>query len=127
MPTADGARYGRQEEGPDDRPYKTFGGGTFDISILEVGGGVVEVKIDHGRHPPGRATTSTSGSGVAARRVQERIRGSNPARPDGPFSGLKEADEKAKDRAVLGQERTSTCPSSPRTRKAEARQVRDPD
>jgi len=34
-------------EGRDDRVYD-FGGGTFDISILEVGEGVVEVKSTNG-------------------------------------------------------------------------------
>ncbi len=67
----------------------------FDVSILEVGDGVVEVEIDQWRHPPGRRQYRPTHRGLDDCRVQKRIR-------HRPFEGkmalqrLKEAAEKAK-------------------------------
>ncbi len=47
-PTAAGLAYGRDKEKNETIAVYDFGGGTFDISILEVGEGVVEVKSSSG-------------------------------------------------------------------------------
>jgi molecular chaperone DnaK len=47
-PTAAALAYGLDKKGDETIAVYDFGGGTFDISILEVGGGVVEVKATNG-------------------------------------------------------------------------------
>ena len=47
-PTAAALAYGLDKKGDETIAVFDFGGGTFDISILEVGGGVVEVKSTNG-------------------------------------------------------------------------------
>jgi len=47
-PTAAALAYGLEKKGDETIAVFDFGGGTFDISILEVGEGVVEVKSTHG-------------------------------------------------------------------------------
>jgi molecular chaperone DnaK len=49
-PTAAALAYGLDKEGSDDQTILVFdlGGGTFDVSILEIGDGVFEVKSTHG-------------------------------------------------------------------------------
>jgi molecular chaperone DnaK len=49
-PTAAALAYGLDKEGTDDHTILVFdlGGGTFDVSILEIGDGVFEVKSTHG-------------------------------------------------------------------------------
>ncbi len=53
-PTAAALAYGLERKKDEKIAVYDFGGGTFDISILEVGDGVVEVKSTYGRHPPRR-------------------------------------------------------------------------
>ena len=48
-----------------------FGGGTFDISILEVGDNVVRGRLDQRRHAPRRRRHRPPRHGLADRRVQE--------------------------------------------------------
>ena len=47
-PTAASLSYGLDKKGSETILVFDFGGGTFDVSILEVGGGVTEVKSTHG-------------------------------------------------------------------------------
>ncbi len=49
-PTAAALAYGLDKEGTDDHTILVFdlGGGTFDVSVLEIGDGVFEVKSTHG-------------------------------------------------------------------------------
>ncbi|MBI3257583.1 MAG: molecular chaperone DnaK [Actinobacteria bacterium] len=49
-PTAAALAYGLDKEGADDHTILVFdlGGGTFDVSVLEIGDGVFEVKSTHG-------------------------------------------------------------------------------
>ena len=47
-PTAAALAYGLEKKGDEQIAVYDFGGGTFDISILEVGDGVVEVKATNG-------------------------------------------------------------------------------
>jgi len=60
-PTAAALAYGLDKKKDETIAVYDFGGGTFDISILEVGEGVIEVKSTNG-DTHWAATTSTSAS-----------------------------------------------------------------
>ena len=53
-PTAAALAYGLDKKKDETIAVYDFGGGTFDISILEVGEGVIEVKSTNGDHAPRR-------------------------------------------------------------------------
>ena len=53
-PTAAALAYGLDKKASETILVFDLGGGTFDVSVLEVGDGVVEVKADQRRHAPGR-------------------------------------------------------------------------
>ena len=83
-PTAAALAYGLDKKKNETIAVYDFGGGTFDISILEVGEGVVEVKSTNG-------DTHLGGDNIDQRiidwivsRVQEGERHRPVARPDGP-------------------------------------------
>jgi hypothetical protein len=69
-PTAAALAYGLDKKKDETIAVYDFGGGTFDISVLEVGEGVVEVKATNG-DTTWAATTSTSASWSGSSRVQE--------------------------------------------------------
>ena len=64
-PTASAAK-------PEDRAVYDLGGGTFDVSILEIGDGVFEVKSTHRRYQPRRRRLGPAGHGLARQGVQVR-------------------------------------------------------
>src|SRR5881296_788350 len=74
-PTAAALAYGLDKKKDEVIAVYDFGGGTFDISILEVGEGVVEVKSTNGDTHLA-ATTSIRGSSSGSRASSRRIRGS---------------------------------------------------
>jgi molecular chaperone DnaK len=95
-PTAAASRLRpRQEEGRDDRRSTTSGGGTFDISILEVGEGVVEVKATNG-------DTHLGGDNLDQRVIEwiigefKKDQGIDLGKDKMALQRLKEAAEKAK-------------------------------
>src|SRR3974377_937604 len=59
-PTPGALAYGLATKKNETMAVYDFGGGTFDISILEVGDGVVEVKATNGDTPPGGAHSAHS-------------------------------------------------------------------
>ena len=59
-PTAAALAYGLDKKKDEQIAVYDLGGGTFDISILEIGAGRLRGEGDQRRHPPRAATTSTS-------------------------------------------------------------------
>ena len=53
-PTAASLAYGLDKKKDEKIAVYDLGGGTFDISVLEIGDGVFEVKATNARHAPGR-------------------------------------------------------------------------
>ena len=117
-PTAAALAYGLDKRKDELIAVYDFGGGTFDISILEVGENVVEVISTNGDTHLGGDDIDQRRHGLADRRVQEgpghrRLQGQDghPAPQGGGGEG--------EDRAVVGaRRRRSTCRSSPPTRAA---------
>ena len=73
-----------------------LGGGTFDVSILDVGDGVVEVRADGRATPTSAATTSTGGSSTTWPTSSRRTTASTCATTPQALQRLFEAAEKAK-------------------------------
>ena len=71
-PTASALAYGLDKTGERKVAVYDLGGGTFDISILEIGDGVYEVRATNGRHPPGGRRLRHARHGVAGGRVPGR-------------------------------------------------------
>ena len=94
-PTAAALAYGLDKKKDQTIAVYDFGGGTFDISILEVGDGVVEVKSTNG-------DTHLGGDNVDQRLIEwiigefKRDQGIDISRDQVALQRLKEAAEKAK-------------------------------
>ena len=90
-PTAAALAYGLDKKKNETILVFDLGGGTFDVCVLEVGDGVVEVRVDQRRHPPGRRRLGSAHRGLGGGRVQARSRALTCARTARPCSGLREA------------------------------------
>lgn len=94
-PTAAALAYGLDKKKDETIAVYDFGGGTFDISILEVGEGVVEVKATNG-------DTHLGGDNIDQRLIDwiieefKKDQGINLSRDKMALQRLKEAAEKAK-------------------------------
>ena len=109
-PTAAALAYGLDKKGDETIAVYDFGGGTFDISILEVGEGVVEVKSTNG-------DTHLGGDNVDQVIIDWLIAEYKKDEGSDPLSGdkmalqrLKEAAEKAKCELSSTQETEITLP-----------------
>ena len=78
-PTAAALAYGMDKKKGGTIAVYDLGGGTFDISVLEIGDGVFEVKSHQRRHLPGRRGFRRPRHRLPGRRVQARA-GHRPAR-----------------------------------------------
>ena len=117
-PTASALAYGLDKKGDEKIAVYDLGGGTFDISILELGEGVFEVKATNG-------DTHLGGDDFDQRVIDwlldefKKDQGidlaQGPAGPAAPQGGRREGQ----DRAVVHDDRPrSTCRTSPPTRAA---------
>src|SRR5258707_1831526 len=94
-PTAAALAYGRDRKKDETIAVYDFGGGTFDISILEVGAGVVEVKSTNG-------DTHVGGDNIDHRIIDwliqefKKDQGIDVSKDQMALQRLKEAAEKAK-------------------------------
>ena len=82
-PTAAALAYGLDKKKDETIAVYDFGGGTFDISILEVGEGVVEVKATNGDTHLGGDNLDQRDHRLDHRRVQEERRHRSRQGPDG--------------------------------------------
>jgi molecular chaperone DnaK len=116
-PTAAALAYGLDKKKDETIAVYDFGGGTFDISVLEVGEGVVEVKATNG-------DTHLGGDNLDQRVIDwivtefKKDQGIDLAKDKMALQRLKEAAEKAKMELSTTMRRRSTSPSSPPTRAA---------
>ena len=94
-PTAASLAYGLDKKKDETIAVYDFGGGTFDISILEIGEGVFEVKSTNGDTHLGGDDFDETHHRLACRRIQERTRAST-SKDKMALQRLKEAAEKAK-------------------------------
>ncbi len=97
-PTASALAYGLDKQKEEKIAVYDLGGGTFDISILELSEGVFEVRSHQRRHPPGRRRLRPAGHRLADRGVQEGpghrpVEG--PDRPAAPQGGRREGEDRA--------------------------------
>ena len=100
-PTAAALAYGLDKKKDETIAVYDFGGGTFDISVLEVGEGVVEVKATNGDTHLGGDDLDQRDHRVAGRRVQEDRRHRPRQGPDGAPAPEGSGGE-GQDRAVDG-------------------------
>jgi len=108
-PTAAALSYGLDKKNEEVIAVYDFGGGTFDISILEVGEGVVEVKATHG-------DTHLGGDNLDQRVIEwiveefRREQGIDLSKDKMALQRLKEAAEKAKIELSTAQETEINLP-----------------
>ena len=109
-PTAAALAYGLDKKADETIAVYDFGGGTFDISILEVAEGVVEVKATNG-------DTHLGGDNIDQVIIEWLIQAYKETEGSDPLSGdkmalqrLKEAAEKAKCELSTAQETEITLP-----------------
>ena len=95
-PTAAALAYGLDKKKDETIAVYDFGGGTFDISILEVGEGVVEVKATNGDTHLGGDNLDQRVIDWIIDRVQESRKASISSKDRMALQRLKEAAEKAK-------------------------------
>ncbi len=117
-PTAAALAYGLDKKKNETILVFDLGGGTFDVSILDVGDGVFEVRCHVRRHPPGRrrfrqAPGGLHGRGVPAQPGNRSAQG--PAGPAAPHGSRGKGQSRAFGNASKP---PSACPSSRPTRTA---------
>ena len=116
-PTAAALAYGLDKKKDETIAVYDFGGGTFDISILEVGEGVVEVKSTNG-------DTHLGGDNIDQRIIDwilaefKKDQGIDLSKDPMAMQRLKEAAEKAKIELSTSSRRRSTSRSSRPTPRA---------
>ena len=86
-PTAASLAYGLDKKKNEKIAVFDLGGGTFDISILDVGERRLRGEGDQRRHPPGRRRLRPGADRLHRRRVQEGATASTCARTRWPCSG----------------------------------------
>ena len=83
-PTASALAYGLDKKGDEKIAVYDLGGGTYDISILDLSDGVFQVHADQRRHPPRWRRLRPGHHRLPGRRVQEAGRHRPAQGPDGP-------------------------------------------
>ena len=111
-PTAAALAYGLDKKKNEKIAVFDLGGGTFDISILDVGDGVFEVLSHQRRHAPRRRRLRRGADQLHRRRVQEGARHRPAQGPDGPAAAQGGRREGQEGPARSRRRPTSTCRSS---------------
>ena len=114
-PTAASLAYGLDKKGEEMIAVYDLGGGTFDISILELGEGVFQVKSTNGDTHLGGDDFDQRDHRLPGRRVQARA-GHRPAAGPHGAAAAEGSGGEGEDRALDARSRPrSTCRSSPPT------------
>ena len=95
-PTAASLAYGLDKKKDEKIAVYDLGGGTFDISVLEIGDGVFEVKATNGDTHLGGDDWDNAHHGLDRRRVQEATPASISRKQPDAVQRIKEEAEKAK-------------------------------
>ena len=112
-PTAAALAYGLDKEGADQTILVfDLGGGTFDVSILEIGDGVFEVKSTHG-DTTSAATTGTSASSTGSSTSSSRPTASTSRPTTWPPSASRRRPRRPRSSCRRCSRPRSTCRSSP--------------
>ena len=98
-PTASALAYGLDKKGDEKIAVYDLGGGTYDISILDLSEGVFQVHVDQRRHPPRRRRLRPGPDRLPRRRVQEAGRHRPAQGPHGP-AAPEGSGREGQDRAV---------------------------
>ncbi len=115
-PTAAALAYGLEKKASETILVWDLGGGTFDVSILEVGDGVFEVKATNGDTHLGGDDYDARDSRLAGRASSARSRASTSAPTGRRCSGSPKLPRKRRSSCRAPSRRRSTCRSSPPTR-----------
>ena len=121
-PTAAALAYGLDKKDGGTIAVYDLGGGTFDVSILEIGDGVFEVKSTNGDTFLGGEDFDNRSS-IIWPRVQEGAGHRPPQGQAGP-AAAEGSRGKGEDRAVVRARPRSTCRSSPPTSRPEAPNIK---
>ena len=125
-PTAAALAYGLEKEGQEQTILVfDLGGGTFDVSVLEIADGVFEVKSTHGDTQPGRRRLGPEGHRLAGRRVQGRPR-RRPVQGQHGRAAPEGSGREGQDRAVAGAEHADQPAVHHRHRRRPAPPRREP-
>ena len=117
-PTAAALAYGMDKKHGETIAVYDLGGGTFDISILEIGDGVFEVKSTNGDTFLGGEDFDKRIDRLPGRRVQEGARYRPAQGPHGAAAAEGSGGEGEVRALARRRRRRSTCRSSPPTRRA---------
>ena len=115
-PTAAALAYGLDKKKDETIAVYDFGGGTFDISVLEVGEGVVEVKATNGDTHLGGDDLDDRIIEWLVGRVQEERRHRSRQGPHGASAAEGRRRRRPRSSCRRRWKPTSTCRSSPPTR-----------
>ena len=113
-PTAAALAYGLDKETDQKIMVYDLGGGTFDVSVLEIGDGVIEVLATAGNNRLG-ATTLTSASPATSSTSSRSPTGSTSPATASPCSVCARPPRRPSATSPASPARTSTCRTSPRT------------
>ena len=114
-PTAAALAYGLDKKADEQIAVYDLGGGTFDISILEIGEGVFEVKATNGDTHLGRRRLRPARDRLDRRGVQARRTASTCARTAWRCSASRRPRRRPRSSSARRSRPRSTCPSSPPT------------
>jgi molecular chaperone DnaK len=104
-PTAAALAYGLEKQDGKTIAVYDLGGGTFDVSILEIGDGVFEVKSTNGDTFLGGEDFDAGSGRLPGRRVQEGA-GHRPAQGQARAAAPQGSGREGQDRAQLGADQT---------------------
>ena len=117
-PTAAALAYGLDKKGSGTIAVYDLGGGTFDVSVLEIGDGVFEVKSTNGDTFLGGEDFDNPARRIFSPTSSRRSRESTSRRTSWPSSACARRPRRPRSNSAPRARPTSTCPTSRRMRAA---------